>query len=62
MIGIWQTVLGAVIVFDVVATLGGATITTLGGVAVPTLGVALTGDGASGVPDMIVDSCVIAAR
>jgi hypothetical protein len=45
MIGIWRTVLGAVIVFNMVATLGGATIATLGGVAVPTLGVALTGMG-----------------
>ena len=62
MIGIRRTVLGVVIEFDVVATLGGGTITTLGGVAVRTLGVASTGDGASGVPDMIADSCVIAAR
>jgi hypothetical protein len=63
MIGIRWTVLGVVIVFDMVATLGGATIATLGGVAVPTLGVASTGDGASGIPDMIADtSCVIAAR
>ncbi len=51
MIGIWQTVLSAWIVFDVVATLGGVTIATLRGVAVPTLGVASTGDGASGIPD-----------
>ena len=62
MIGIGRTVLGVVIVFDVVATFGGAAIATLGGVAVPTLGVALTRDGASGVRDMIADSCVITAR
>ena len=55
-------VLGAVIVSDVVATLGGAMIATLRGVAVPTLGAASTGDGASSTPDMIVDSCAIAAR
>jgi hypothetical protein len=62
MIGIQRTVLGAVMVFNVVAALGGATITTLEGVAVPTLGAASTGDGASGTTDMIADSCVIAAR
>ena len=62
MIGIRRTVLGVVIVFDVVATLGGVTIATLRGVAVPTLIVASTGeDGASGIPDMIADSCMIAA-
>ncbi len=62
MIGIWRTVLGAVMVFNVVATLGGATIATLGGVAVPTLGAVSTRDGALGTPDMIADSCMIAAR
>ncbi len=62
MIEIRTTVLGAVMVFDVVATLGGATIATLGGVAVPTLGAVLTRDGALGTRDMIADSCVIAAR
>jgi hypothetical protein len=62
MIGIRRTVLGAVMVFDVVATLGGATIANLGGVAVPTLGAVSTRDGALGTPDMIADSCVIAAR
>ncbi len=62
MIGIRQTVLGAVMVFDVVATLGGATIATLGGVAVPTLRAVSTRDGALGTLDMIADSCVIAAR
>ena len=40
--------LGAVIVFEVVATLGGAATTTLRGVAVSTLGAVGTGDGASG--------------
>ena len=62
MIGIWQTVLGAVMVFDVVATLRGVSIATLGGVAVPTLGAVSTRDGALGTPDMIADSCVIAVR
>jgi hypothetical protein len=62
MIGIWRTVLGAVMVFNVVATLGGATIATLRGVAVPTLGAVLTRDGALDTPDMIADSCLIAAR
>ena len=62
MIGIRRTVLGAVMVFDVVATLRGATITTLGGVAVPTIGAVLPRDGALGTLDMIVDSCVISAR
>ena len=62
MIGIRRTVLGAVIVFDVVATLGGAIIDTLGGVAVPTLGVASHRDGALGTSDMIADSCATAAR
>jgi hypothetical protein len=62
MIGIRRTVLCGAMVFDAVATLGGATITTLGGVAVPTLGAVLTIDGALGTLDMIADSCVIAAR
>ncbi len=62
MIGIRRTVLGVVMVLDVVATLGGATIATLGSVAVPTLGAVLTRDGALGTRDMIADSCVIAAR
>jgi hypothetical protein len=62
MSGIQRTVLGAVMVFDVVATLEGAPIATLGGVAVPTLGAVLTRDGALGTRDMIVESCVIAAR
>ena len=57
-----QTVLDAVIVFDVVTTLGGAATATLGGAAVPTLRGALTGEEALGIPDMIADSCVIAAR
>ncbi len=62
MIGIRRTVLGAVMVLDVVATLGGARIATLGGVAVPILGAVSTRDGALGTLDMIVDRCVIAAR
>ncbi len=62
MIGIRRTVLGAAMVFDVVATLGGATIATLGGVAVPTLGAVSTRNGALGTLDMIADSCVIAVR
>ena len=62
MIGIWGTVLGAVMVFDVVVTLGGATIATLGGVTVPTLGAVSTRDGALGTRDMIADSCRIAGR
>ncbi len=48
--------------FDVVATLGGAPLVTLGGVAVPTLGAVLTRDGALGTRDMMAESCVIAAR
>ena len=50
------------IIFHVVATLGGATTATLGGVAVPTLRAASTGDGALGSPNMIVDSCRTADR
>jgi hypothetical protein len=41
-------VLGAVIMFNVVATLGGAATATLGGVAVSTLGAVGAGDGALG--------------
>jgi hypothetical protein len=41
-------VLGAVIVFKVVAILGGAATATLRGVAVSTLGAVSTGYGASG--------------
>jgi hypothetical protein len=55
-------VLGAVIVFEVVAALGGAAIATLGGVAVFTLGAVGTGDGASGWADIIAVSCRMAAR
>jgi hypothetical protein len=62
MIGIRRTVLGAVMVFDVVATLGGATIANLGGVAVLTLGAVSTRNRAFGTPDMIADSCVITVR
>jgi hypothetical protein len=42
-----------VIVFEVVATLGGAATATLGCVAVSTLGAVGTGDGAPGWADMI---------
>ena len=62
MIGIRRTVLGAVMVFNVVANFVGATVATLGGVAVPTLGAILTRDEALGTRDMIADSCVIAVR
>jgi hypothetical protein len=57
-------VLGAVIVFKVVANLGGAATTTLVGVAVSTLGAVGTGDMASGWADMnmIAVSCWIADR
>jgi hypothetical protein len=55
-------VLGAVIVFEVVATLGGAATATLGGVAVSTLGTVGTGDEASGWADMIAVSCRMADR
>ena len=50
-------VFGAVMVLDVVATLGGAATGTLGGVAGTTLGdVGSGGGGVSGRPDMIVVS------
>jgi hypothetical protein len=55
-------VLGAVIVFKVVATLGDAATTTLGGVAVSTLGAVVTRDRASGWADMIAVSCWMADR
>ncbi len=54
--------LGAVIVFKVVATLRGAATATLGGVAVSTLGAVGTRDGALGWADMIAVSCRMAAR
>ncbi len=54
--------LGAVIMFEVVATLGGAATATLGGVAVSTLGAVGTRDGASGCADMIAVSCQMADR
>jgi hypothetical protein len=53
---------GDVIMFEVVATLGGAATATLGGVAVSTLGVVGTGDGVPGWADMIAVSCQMAAR
>jgi hypothetical protein len=55
-------VFGAVIVFDVVTTLGGAASATLGSVAVPIRGTGITGDGVSGWPDMIPESCRMADR
>ena len=54
--------LGAVILFEVVATLRGAATTTLAGVAVSTLGAVGTGDEASGWADMIAVSCQMADR
>ncbi len=63
MSGIRRTVLGAVMVYDVVGTIEGAPIATLGGEAVPTLGAVLTRDGALGSRDiMMAESCVIAAK
>ena len=53
---------GDVIMFKVMATLGGAATATLGGVAVSTLGAVGTGDGASGWADMIAVSCRMADR
>jgi hypothetical protein len=49
-------VFGAVMVLEVVATLGGAAIATLGGVAGTTLGDVGSGGGALGWPDMMVVS------
>ncbi len=54
--------LGAVIMFEVVATLRGAATTTLGGVAVSTFGAVGTRDGATGWADMIAVSCWMADR
>ncbi len=51
-----------VIVFEVVATLGGAATATLGGVAVSTLGAVGTWDAAPGWADMIAVSCQMVAR
>ncbi len=53
---------GDVIMFKVMATLGGAATATLGGVAVSTLGAVGTGVGAPSWGDMIAVSCQIAAR
>jgi hypothetical protein len=62
-IGSWWMVFGAVMVLDVVATLGDAATGTLGGVAGITLrDVGLGGGGVSGRPDMIVVSRRIASR
>ncbi len=62
-IGSWRMVFGAMMVLNVVATLGGAATGTLGGVAGTTLGD--VGPGVGGVlgrPDMIVVSWQIASR
>jgi hypothetical protein len=61
-IGNRQIVRGIVIVFDVVATLGGVAIATLGGQSVSTLGDVGRDDGKSSWPDIIVESWRIAAR
>ncbi len=58
----WQMVPGAVIMFNVVAPLGGAATTTLGGVAASTLGAESTRDGELSCPDIIVVSCRMAVR
>ena len=50
---------GDVIVFNLVATLGGAATTTLGGVAVATLRAVGMGVGASGCPDMMKEGCQV---
>jgi hypothetical protein len=57
-----RMVFGAVMVLDIVATLGGAAITTLGGVASTTLGDVGSGGGALGWPEIMVVSCQIALR
>jgi hypothetical protein len=51
---------GAMMVFDVDATLGGVAFATLGGVAVSTLGAGFGGDGAIVWPDIILVSRRIA--
>ncbi len=56
MMGNCRMVFGAVMVLDVVATLGGAATATLGGVAGTTLGDVGSGGGALGWPDIIVVS------
>jgi hypothetical protein len=55
-------VLGDVIMFKVVASLGGAATATLGGVAVSTLGAVGTRDRALSWADTIAVSCRMAAR
>jgi hypothetical protein len=62
MIGNRQMVHGVVMVFDVVATLGGVAIATLVGGSVSTLRDVGRGGGKSSWPDIIVESCQIAAR
>jgi hypothetical protein len=51
-----QVVFGAVMVLDIMATLGGAATATLGGVAGITLGDVGSVGGALGWPDMMVVS------
>jgi hypothetical protein len=53
---------GVVMVFDVVATLGGVAIATLGGGSVSTLRDVGRGGGKLSWPDIIVESWQIAAR
>ncbi len=53
---------GVVMVFDVVATLGGVAIATLRGGSVSTLGDVGRGCGKSSWPDIILESWCIAAR
>jgi hypothetical protein len=55
-------VFGAVMVLDVMATLGGAATATLGGAAGATLGDVGSGGGALGWPDIIVVSLRMALR
>jgi hypothetical protein len=56
MMGNCQMVFGAMMVLDVVATLGGAAPATLGGAAGTTLGHIGSGGGALGWPDIMVVS------
>jgi hypothetical protein len=60
--GNWWMVFRDVIMFNVVATLGGTATTALGGVAVSTLGAVGMGGGALGCLDMIKEGCWMADR
>jgi hypothetical protein len=62
MIGNRRIVRGIVMVFDVVATLGGVAIATLGGRSVSTLGDLGRGGGKSSWLDIIMESWQFAAR